>query len=305
MKAARVHEFGGIDAIVIDDIPIPVCASDQVVVRVKATGVGNWDALAREGKIPQPLPLTLGAEVSGIVEDVGTETLDFAPGDEVFGLTNQLFTGGYAQYASVQAEMLAAKPRALDFIEAASVPVAAVTAHKMLFEHAHVGAGQVVLVHGAAGNVGAYLVQLAHRARARVIAIAARRDMDYVRTVGADDVIERSERFEDIVSGVDAVMDTVGGDVQQRSFKVLKPGGVLVSSVAPPDAARAVDYGIRTDYFIVRVSSDDLKQIAAMLDAGELKTQVGVVLPLSEAQKAHHMLAGSIPHPRGKIVLQP
>src|SRR5690242_15557140 len=135
MKAVRVHKFGGIDAIVLDDIPIPVCASDQVLIAVKASGVGNWDALAREGKIAQPLPLTLGAEVSGIVEEIGTDAIGFAPGDEVFGLTNQLFTGGYAQHAAVHPATIAAKPRTLNFVEAASVPVVAVTAHKMLFEH--------------------------------------------------------------------------------------------------------------------------------------------------------------------------
>lgn len=305
MKAARVHTFGGIDAIVLDDIPVPVPAATEVLVDVKASGVGNWDALAREGKIPQPLPLILGAEISGIVEKVGTESLDFAPGTEVFGLTNELFTGGYAQHAIVQASMIAVKPRTLGFIEAASVPVAAVTAHKMLFEHGHVSAGQVVLVHGGAGNAGAYLVQLAHRVGARVIATAGSRDMDYVHSLGADEVIDRSRRFEDIVSGLDAVMDTVGAQVEDRSLKILKPGGVLVSSVAPPDAAKAAGHAVRTDYFIVSVSTRELEQIGALLDAGELKTQVGTVLPLSQAREAHQMLAGSIPHPRGKIVLQP
>lgn len=305
MKAARVHTFGGIDAIVLDDIPVPVPAATEVLVDVKASGVGNWDALAREGKIPQPLPLILGSEISGIVEKVGTESLDFAPGNEVFGLTNELFTGGYAQHAIVQASTIAVKPRTLGFIEAASVPVAAVTAHKMLFEHGHVSAGQVVLVHGGAGNVGAYLVQLAHRVGARVIATAGSRDMDYVHSLGADEVIDRSRRFEDIVSGLDAVMDTVGAQVEDRSLKILKPGGVLVSSVAPPDAAKAAGHAVRTDYFIVSVSTRELEQIGALLDAGELKTQVGTVLPLSQAREAHQMLAGSIPHPRGKIVLQP
>lgn len=305
MKAARVHEFGGIDAIVLDDVAIPIPGNNQLVVEVKAAGVGNWDALARSGKIPQPLPLTLGAEVSGIVETVGNGAYGFAPGDRVFGLTNQLFTGGYAQRAAVQADSVAAMPHTLSFIEAASVPVVAVTAHKMLFEHGHVKAGQAVLVHGGAGNVGAYLVQLAHRAGARVIATAGKYDIDYVRALGAEKVIDRSESFEDTVLDIDAVMDTVGSDVQDRSFKVLKPGGVLVSAVSPPDGAKAAEYGVRAEFFIVPITTKDLEQIAAMLDAGELTTQVGIVLPLSEARKAHQMLAGSVPHPRGKIVLRP
>jgi NADPH:quinone reductase-like Zn-dependent oxidoreductase len=304
MKAVRVHEFGGIDAIVLDDVAIPVPENNQILVEVKAAGVGYWDALARMGKIPQPLPLTLGAEVSGIVEAVGTAACGFARGERVFGLTNQLFTGGYAQYAVVQADTIAAMPRTLDFIEAASVPVVAVTANQMLFEHAGIKVGQVVLVHGGAGNVGAYLIQLAHGAGARVIATAGVHDIDYVRSLGAETVIGRNEPFEDIVSDVDAVMDTVGSNVQDRSFKVLKPGGILVSVVTPPDGATAEKYGVRGEYFIVSVTTHDLKQIAAMLDAGQLTTQVGTVLPLAEARKAHEMLEGSVPHRRGKIVLQ-
>jgi NADPH:quinone reductase-like Zn-dependent oxidoreductase len=306
MKAARVHEFGGVENIVLDDIPIPVPAEKQVLIEVKAAGVGYWDALARSGEIPQPLPLTLGSDVSGVVEKIGPSVSAFAPGDEVFGLTNELFTGGYAQHAVVQADTIAKKPHATTFVEAASVPVVAVTAHKMLFEHGHVNAGQVVLVHGAAGNVGAYLVQLAHRAGARVIATAGAEDMDYVRGLGASQIINyRNERFDDIVSGVDAVMDTVGGDVQERSLKVLKRGGILVSAVSPADKEKAAEYGVQTDYFIVPVTSDDLKSIGALLDAKELTTRVGIVLPLSEARKAHEMLAGIVPHPRGKVVLQP
>jgi NADPH:quinone reductase-like Zn-dependent oxidoreductase len=306
MKAVRVHAFGGVDNIVLDDIPIPVPAENQVLIKVKAAGVGNWDALARSGKIPQPLPLTLGADVSGIVEKVGPGVSAFAPGDEVFGLTNDLFTGGYAEHAVVQAGAIAKKPQRSTFIEAASVPVVAVTAHKMLFEHGNVKPDQTVLVHGAAGNVGAYIVQLAHRAGARVIATAGKEDMAYVRGLGADQIIDyRNERFEDIASGVDAVMDTVGGDIQERSLKVLKRGGVLVSSVSPPDKEKAAEYGVTTDYFIVPITTGDLASIATLLDAKELTTRVGIVLPLSEARKAHEMLDGIIPHPRGKIVLQP
>ena len=306
MKAVRVHEFGGVGNVVLDDIPIPVPAENQVLVEVKAAGVGNWDALARSGEIPQPLPLTLGAEVSGIVETIGPGVSAFAPGDEVFGLTNNLFTGGYAEHAVLQAESIARKPRCGTFVEAASVPVAAVTAQEMLFEHGKVKAGQVVLVHGGAGNVGAYIVQLAHRAGARVIATAGEGDIDYVRGLGADQVIKyRDERFEDVVPPVDAVMDTVGGDVQERSLKLLKPGGILVSSVSSADREKAAEYGVIAAYFVVSITTGDLDAIAALLDAGEVTPAVGIVLPLSRAREAHEMLAGIASHPRGKIVLQP
>jgi NADPH:quinone reductase-like Zn-dependent oxidoreductase len=305
MRAVRVHEFGGVDKIVLDDIPVPVPAENQVLVQVLAAGVGNWDALARSGKIPQPLPLVLGAEVAGIVEKLGPGVSSFAPGDYVFGLTNDLFTGGYAEHAVVQADTIAKKPRTTDFVEAASVPIAAVTAHKMLFEHGHVEAGCIVLVHGAAGNVGAYAMQLARRAAATVIATAGTNDINYVRNLGANHVIDyRKQLFYDVVSDVDAVMDTVGGDTQEFSFKVLKRGGILVSSVSPPAKEKAAHYGVTTDYFIVDVRTEDLELIATLLEAKELTTQVGIVLPLSKAPEAHEMLAGSVPHPRGKIVLR-
>ena len=304
MKAIRVHEFGGVDKIVLDDIPVPVPAEKQIVVEVMAAGVGYWDALARAGEIPQPLPLILGAEVAGIVEKLGPGVSSFAPGDQVFGLTNDLFTGGYAEHAVVQADSIAKVPRTIDFVEAASVPVVAVTAHQMLFEHGHVEAGQVVLVHGAAGNVGAYAVQLAHRAGAQVIATARSGDIEYVRSLGANQIVDFStERFEDVISGVDVVLDTVGGDTQERSFKVLKRGGILVSVVSDPDREKAAEFGVKADYFIVDVTTEDLEAIAAMLDAKQLATQVGIVLPLSDARRAHEMLAGTAAHPRGKIVL--
>src|SRR6476660_4383062 len=181
MKAARILRFGPPSVIEIDDLPLPEPAAGQLLVRVKAAGVGNWDALTREGKFHQPLPLILGCELSGVVEGIGADVLEFKVGDEVYGATNRRWTGAYAEYALPSASMMAHKPRTVDFIEAASAPIVSLTASQMLFDYAQVTAGQTVLIHGAAGNVGAYAVQLAKQAGLHVVETAGSADLDHVR----------------------------------------------------------------------------------------------------------------------------
>jgi NADPH:quinone reductase-like Zn-dependent oxidoreductase len=287
-----------------DDLPQPELAAGQLLVRVKAAGVGNWDALIREGKVQlQSLPLILGSELSGIVEAIGAEVSGFELGDEIYGATNEQFSGASAEYALPLARKMAQKPKTLNFIEAASAPIVAVTAWQMLFEYAHVTAGQTVLIHGAAGNVGAYAVQLAKQAALHVVATAASADLDYVRSLGAERVLDyKRERFEESLTGVDVVLDTVGGETQQRSLRVLKPGGILVSVVSPVPETTQKDYGVRAAYFYVDVTTARLSKITELFDSGKLVTDVGTVLPLEEAHIAHEMLGGA-PHKRGKIVL--
>jgi NADPH:quinone reductase-like Zn-dependent oxidoreductase len=306
MKAACVREFGPPAVITIDDLPCPRPSTGQVLVRVRAAGVGPWDALVREGKsgLKQPLPLILGSELSGIVEAVGEGVAGFKPSDGVYGATNEMFTGAYIEYALASARMIAVKPKKLTHIEAASSPIGAVTAWQMLFDYAHAAAGQTVLIHGAAGNVGAYAVQLARHAGLDTVATAATADLEYVKTLGAGQVVDyRTTRFEDTVSGVDIVLDTIGGETQQRSLAVLKPGGVLVSVVSkiPEEAQRK--FGIRAAYFIVEVTTGRLNKITELFDDGTLTPQVGTVLSLADAPTAHEMLGGA-PHQRGKIVPQ-
>ena len=301
MKAARIHEFGSPDVIRIDDVPPPTPSEGEILVRVAAAGVGPWDALFREGKIAvsSPLPLILGSDLSGVVEATGPGVTKLKAGDEVYGVTNSQFLGAYAQYALASQMMIAQKPRSLSFVEAASAPVVAVTAWQMLFDYAQAKAGQTVLIHGAAGNVGAYAVQMARNAGLEVFATASAKDLDYVRELGAATAIDyRETHFEDVVRAVDIVLDTVGGDTLMRSIGVLKPGGILVS-VVEDIAAKA---GVRAVYFIVEVTTDRLNTIAELFDSKKLVPQVGTVLPLADAQVAHQMLAGA-PHGRGKIVL--
>jgi NADPH:quinone reductase-like Zn-dependent oxidoreductase len=306
-KAARVHSYGGPEVITLEDVELTAPAQGEVLVQVKAAGVGPWDAWIRAGKsaLPQPLPLTLGSDLSGIVTAVGPNVTAFAPGDHVYGVTNPRFIGAYAEYAIASAGMIARKPARLDDVEAASVPVIAVTAMQALFDHAALQSGQSVLIHGAAGNVGAYAVQLAHRAGLRVVATASGKDITYVRGLGADEVIDfRAERFEDKSGDVEAVIDLVGGETQQRSFAVLRKGGVLVSAVSRPDEELAKARGVRALFFLVEVTTARLEEIAAALDENRLTLSVGTVLPLAAARSAHEMLEGTRPHPRGKIVLR-
>jgi NADPH:quinone reductase-like Zn-dependent oxidoreductase len=274
---------------------------------VKAAGVGPWDALVREGRsgVPQTLPLTLGSDIAGIVDAIGANVSGFDVGEEVYGVTNPQFTGGYAEYALASVGMMARKPRSLGFLEAASAPVVAVTAWQMLFDYARATARQKVLVQGGAGNVGAYAVQLAKNAGLDVIATASSSDLDYVRTLGANLVVDfQRSGVEDGVPPVDVVIDTVGGETGERSLQVLKPGGIIVSSVSAPTLKEAeLKDGVKAVFFIVEVTAARLNTIAQLFDARKIAPQVGTVLPLEEARLAHQMLAGA-PHARGKIVLK-
>jgi NADPH:quinone reductase-like Zn-dependent oxidoreductase len=195
---------------------------------------GQLGRTGSRGKLPnERLPLILGYELAGIVEAIGTEVSGFTVGDEVYGATNEQLTGAYAEYALPSARMMAQKPKTLSFIEAASAPIGTVAAWQMLFDYAHAAAGQTVLIHGAAGNVGAYSVQLAKLSDLHVVATAASSDLDYVRGLGAEELMDyEKEPFEESLNGVDVVLDTVGGETQERSLRVLKPGGILVSVVS-------------------------------------------------------------------------
>ena len=214
-------------------VPRPNPGPGEVLVKVEAAGVGPWDGWIRAGKsaLPQPLPLTLGSDLSGEIVAVGPGVSDLRVGDQVYGVTNPQFIGAYAEYALASAAMVSSKPTSLTYIEAASVPVIAVTAWQALFDQAQLKAGQTVVIHGAAGNVGAYAVQLARRAGVRTIATAATDDIPFVRNLGANTVIDyRTQRFEEEVRDADAVIDLVGGETQN-------------AFVSGPSSRRQADFG--------------------------------------------------------------
>jgi NADPH:quinone reductase-like Zn-dependent oxidoreductase len=307
MMAWRVHEFGPPDVMTFEKIGRPRPSPGEVLVRVHAIGVGPWDGWIRGGKsaLPQPLPLTLGSDLCGIVESVGPDVTNFASGDQVFGVTNSQFVGAYAEYAIASAKMIATKPVSLDYNQAASVPVVAVTAWQALFEHGKLAAGQTVIIHGGAGSVGAYAVQLAHRAGIRVVVTASAADLAYVRTLGADEAVDyKSADLEKQLGQADVVIDLVGGETQDRSFNLLRRGGRLVSAVSQPDQEKAARHGVEAFFFLVEVTTDRLAKIAHLVDNEKMSTQVGTVLPIADARTAHEMLEGNVPRPRGKIILE-
>ena len=300
VKAARIHSFGPPDVVVVEDVPVPSPGPGEVLVRVMAAGVAPWDAIIREGKSkvsPQP-PLTLGSDFSGVVEKVGPGVTGLAPNDEVYGVTNPQFCGAQAEFAVAMADMVACKPQSLTHLEAASAPVIAVAAWQMLFQYAQAMRGQTVMVVGAAGNVGAYTVQMAVDAGIHVVAISHLDDGGLLRSLGVKSIIDSSKpTFEKDLPQVDAILDTVGGSTFQRCVAALKPGGKLVTSVSTrPLPEEAI-------FFYAEVTTARLQTISTLFDAGRITARVGSVLPLSEAREAQEMLADA-PHKPGKIVLE-
>ena len=306
MKAVRMHSYGGSDVLVYEDAPRPSIADDEILVRVHAAAINPVDWKIREGYLKQmiayQLPIILGWDVSGIVEEVGSHVKDFQVGDAVYSRPDLTRNGGYAEYIAIRAAEVAAKPKSIDHIAAASVPLAGLTAWQALFDQANLSAGQTVLIHAAAGGVGTFAVQFAKWKGAYVIGRSSR-NQDFLRELGIDQVIDYQQtRFEDVVKDVDVVFDTIGGEVQERSWQVLKKGGILVSIVSPPSKESAATYGVTEKYFFLQPNAAQLTEIAGLIDAGYIKTIVETVLPLNQARQAHELSQSG--HTRGKIVLQ-
>lgn len=304
MKAARIHDYGGPEAIVYEDAPRPEPQAGEILVRVHAAGVNPADAKIRSGMFKtnktRTFPLILGFDVAGVVEQIGDGVSHVGVGDAVYA---NMRGGAYAEYVAFEANVAAPKPQSLDFVQAASVPVAAVTAWQALFDHGGLQAGQTVLIHAAAGGVGSFAVQFAHDKGARVIGTASARNHDFLRKLGADEVIDyTTTRFEEAVKDVDVVFDTMGGETQARSWGVLKPSGVLVSIVDPATGQAAQARGAQGLFFSASEDAGQLAEIGRLIDAGKVKTSVETVLPLAQARHAHELIESG--HTRGKIVLQ-
>lgn len=307
MLAARIHHFGPPEVITLERLPVPTPGPDQVRVRIAAAGVGPWDAWVRAGKsaVPQPLPLTLGSDLAGIVDFVGSNVTAFGTGDRVFGVPNGRFTDGYAEVALMETGRIARMAPVSTFLEAASLPVIACTAWQMLHERARVSAGQRVLVLGAAGNVGAMVLQLARFAGVHTIAVDTTDSAPRLLRLGASEVLDsRGQSLASVGRALDAVIDAAGGARQAEALAVLKPGGILISAVSPPDAALAARLGVRAEFFLVDVNTAALERIAQLIAKGHLAAWVGTVLGLEDARLAHEMLLGTKPYLRGKLILQ-
>ena len=308
MKAIRIHGRGGPDHLVYEDAPQPQPGTGEVLVRVYASGIIanelHYDETYQtEAGVPRPLPIP-GHDVAGVVEEVGSSVTTLKKGEEVYALIAFDRDGSDAEYCIALPDELAPKPHTLDFVQAAAVPLTALTAWQALFEHAHLVAGQTILIHGAAGGVGVFAVQLAHWAGAHVIATASARNQDFLRQLGADETIDyTTTRFEEAVHNVDIVFDIVGGDTLKRSLQVVKPEGVIVSVVSPrPSLEGAMARDVRFLWFIVEPNREQLIQIGELIDGGYVQPVLDSVLPLSEAHQAYEQ--GAKGHTRGKIVLR-
>lgn len=308
MKAIRIHDRGGADHLVYEDAPQPHPGPGEVLVRSYAAGVIanelTWDETYQtQTGSPRPFPIP-GHDLSGVVEEVGPGVSTLTKGSEVYALIAFNRDGAEADYTIALPSELAPKPRTIDHVQAAAVPLTALTAWQALFEHANLVEGQTVLIHGAAGGVGVFAVQLAHWTGANVIATASARNRDFLRELGADEIIDyTTTRFEEAVRDVDLVFDLVGGDTLRRSWQVIKPGGALVSVVSPrPSFAEAKEHDVRPFWFVVEPNRDQLIQIGSLIDAGQLRPIIETVLPLSQARQAYEQ--GARGHTRGKIVLR-
>jgi NADPH:quinone reductase-like Zn-dependent oxidoreductase len=306
MKSVRLHEYGGPEVLRYEDAPIPQLAPDEVLIEVHASSVNPVDWVMREGYfqafLPLTFPATLGRDVAGVVQAVGAEVTTFRPGDAVFAWVDVSRPGAHAEYIAVAADQVRPKPSSLDYFHAAAVPHAGLAAWQILFDIADLSAGQTVLIHAAAGGVGTFAVQLAKWKGARVIGTASARNLDFLRRLGVDEAIDyTSTPFETVARDVDVVIDTEGGETQQRSWQVLRPGGILVGMVSPPSEDEAVARGVRHHYFALRADPDALGKLGELIDAGHVKPIVTTVLPLSEARWAFDFSQSR--HTRGKIVL--
>lgn len=306
MKAVRIHAFGGPDVLRCEDMLKPQAGAGQALVRIKAAGVNPIDWKVRVGYMKELfqkiLPLTLGVDMAGVIEVVGDGVTSLKPGDAVYGFLG-MGRGTYAQYVAADASALSTKPQSADFEQAAALPLVSLVGWQTLFDVARLDPGQTVLIHGASGGVGHMAVQLAKWKGAKVIGTASARNADFVRSLGADRVIDyRATRFEEVVRDVDVVLDTQAGDTQRRSYRALKKGGVLVSTLGIEDPGLAAEYGIRATGFMAQPNGRELGEIARLVDEGKLKPEVAKVLPLKDVAEAHKM--SETGHVRGKIVLK-
>jgi alcohol dehydrogenase len=307
MKAAQVTAYGGQDALQInDEAPKPQAGPGQVLVEVRAAGVNPFDYKVREGIMGDTLklPATLGGDVAGTVAELGEGVRGLEIGQAVFGQANAAGgQGSSAEFTPVNTEQLVAKPDSVDFVTAAALPLAAGSAYQALVDHMNLQKGQKILIHGAAGGIGSFAVQIAKHVGAEIVATAGPEDVDFVKSLGAKEVIDyKSQDFSQIVKDMDAVFDTVGGETNSKSYQVLKPGGTLVSMIAEANQELVNKRQINYIYQFSRITQDRLGRVAALVDGGAIKVNIDKVFPLDQAAEALEYLKTS--HSRGKVVLQ-
>ena len=307
MKAIRIHEFGGPDVLELEDVEVPQPKDDEVLIKVYASSVNPVDQKIVAGKaaakFPTKFPLTIGWDVSGVIEQAGSHVRNFSIGDEVYGRPFPTQNGAFAEYLVIKANEIALKPRSVDHIQAAAVPLAGLTAWQGLFKFGKLERGQKVLIHGASGGVGSFAVQFAQWKGADVIGTASADNLDFIKQIGANKAIDYdNQRFEEEVEDIDLVLDLIGGEIQHRSLAVIKPGGRLVTTVMPEFRDEAKEKEIIMEGFTAQSYPEDLEQIAKLIDNGDVSPVVSVVMSLEDARKAEE-LSGKH-HTRGKVVIK-
>ncbi|SER39091.1 NADPH:quinone reductase [Faunimonas pinastri] len=305
MKAVRIHFFGGPEVLRVEDVPVPEPKAGEILLRVQAASVNPVDYKIRSGKYPllkaEDLPVTMGRDVAGTVERLGEGVSGFRVGEALYAMLGR-DRGGYAQYVILKPEEAAAKPETLNATEAGAVPLAALTAWQGLFDHGGLKQGQRVLIHGAGGGVGHLAVQFARAKGAWVAATASSQDVKFVKELGADQVIDhKAQKFEDAVEPVDLVYDLISGETEDRSWAVLKEGGILVSTLHEPDKDKAAAYKARGARYMAQPDAGQLAEIAKLIDGGLVRVQVQKVFPLAQAAEAQRVAEEE--HTQGKIVL--
>lgn len=304
MKAIRIHGYKQVP--IIEDVPIPGIGPDEVLVRVEAVAMNPLEGKLLGGDMrrffPLSFPYTMGTDITGTIERLGANVVVWHVGERVIARPTPRSGGAFAEFAAVPADLCASLPAPMPITDAAGIPTAACTAWKALFEVAKLKAGQSVLIHAGAGGVGSFAVQLAHSAGAHVIATASGNGVALVESLGADKVVDyRNEKFGDLVSDVDIVLDTVGGDTQTASFDVLRPGGYLASIVQPPDEAMAKDKGVLASMVMLDLDGELLQTTVNDIWNRSIKVLTDRVLPLAKIGEAlERQMSG---HARGKIIL--
>ena len=307
MKAVRIHEYGKETVLHYEDAPLPETGDDDVLIRVHAAGVNPVDWKIREGYlkelIPYEFPLTLGWDVSGVIEEAGSKVTNFQKGDAVYSRPDIARNGTYAEYVAVNSNEVALKPKSIDHNHAASIPLAGLTAWQALFHIAQLSQGQRVLIHAAAGGVGSFAVQFAKTRGAHVIGTASAGKHEYLHQLGVDEAVDYAGvQFEDVVKDVDVVFDTIGDYTLERSWKVLKGGGHLVSITEIPSEEKAKAHHVKSDFLFVQPNAEQLGEIADLVDQGKLQTHLEKVFPLEQTKDAH--VLSQTGRVKGKIVLQ-
>jgi NADPH:quinone reductase-like Zn-dependent oxidoreductase len=305
VRAVRIHDYGGPDMVRLDRIPCPVPQEGAVRVRAHAFGVNPVDWKIREGqrraRMPLALPAVIGCDVAGTVDMVGPGVSGVAVGEPVFAMVG--LHGAFAEAVVLPAAQVVRKPERVDFVTAAAVPLAALTAWQGL-QLGGIAAGQRVLVHAASGGVGGFALQIARALGAEVIATCSAANMERVRALGASRVIDyASTRFEQAVADMDIVLDLLGGETQDRSWQVLRPDGALISTIGVPDAGDPRPQGRRAARVGVRPVGSDLAEIARLIEAGRIAVHLDAVMPMEQAADALERVRTG--HVRGKIALTP